>query len=330
MNMFGVKLSDITEVLHPIEDEVENKEPIHSIKNLAEKLEPFIPALQEYCYKHPLQEFYKEWYHWNPKYFANFSFEDILRCWYACPIQSRFHHHFDSSCFLDEDDERSDSYKMRHWRLASHLHRSMWRFGGYAKDWSWFSACYNAINHFDFGIPGFDVTLDWVTGYGPKGWSEFSPTAKADESQTRVYLDGFFGYHIWYKSKRVLTIGFSFSKDAVLVHQIQGGQKKGNRWLYKLPKHYFDYAVERMTACYDIPVRLIDAKDCANRVRACYGSQATELFKQESWEHIRALYSRPLAGFRRYSRKRYSDAHYYTLVPRAVVGPAVLKAVCTN
>ncbi len=208
---------------------------------------------------------------------------------------------------------------MRHWRIAGLVGRSLWQLCGLSDGgWNRFVECFNSINRFDFGIPGFEVTLDWVDNWCRKGNSVFSPVDK------EVWLDAFFAYHVWHRGERVLTIGFNFAADSVVVQQVQSAKKRGNRWLYKLPTHFFDYALQRMAACFGSVV-LVGAKECVHQIRLSYGRHA-EKFEQSMEDRVVALYSRRLESFTRVHAPRIRGGRYYRLVPRVFMEKAVRKS----
>ena len=110
-----------------------------------------------------------------------------------------------------------------------------------------------------------------------------------------MFLDAELGYMIYYKGEHVLTIGFAPSKDGILIAQFQCAKKKGNRWLYKLPKSLDAYVVERMQAAFPgEDVYLVDGKSMASKIRSSYPPDVPKekLPTEETLNRISCSYAR--------------------------------------
>jgi hypothetical protein len=121
--------------------------------------------------------------------------------------------------------------------IVQKIASSMWRWGCGSGVWNEVVDTYNCIRDFNIPLDGFAVSLDFVRGTNERGY--------ARDSQT--YLDGIFGFLVHYKGEHVMTLGFSIMKGRrVLVQQVQLTQRKGNRFLFKLPPN----RVEFFLACF--------------------------------------------------------------------------------
>jgi hypothetical protein len=123
---------------------------------------------------------------------------------------------------------------------------------------------YRSIRRFNFGLPGFTVRLDYSTYYNPRGYAKCSG----------VFLDGVFGFLVYYGDEHVLTIGFSVApNDQLLVTQIQLAKQKGNRFLYKLPLHYVDHVLARLIVAFPhFEIFLVDGESLGESELAQYRS----------------------------------------------------------
>ena len=125
--------------------------------------------------------------------------------------------------------------------LVRKIGSSMWRWGCRRALWNETVDAYDGIRAFDIGLPGFTTTLDFTTGYNPRGYSEFS----------RTFLDGVFGFLIHHEGRHVMTVGFSLSTGrSLLLQQVQLTQRRGNRWLYRLPTGRMEFVVDRLRAAF--------------------------------------------------------------------------------
>lgn len=121
------------------------------------------------------------------------------------------------------------------YRIIRKIQSSMWRWGHKRSTWNELVHAYNAIRSFSLNKEDFKVRLDYTTSVNERGRSEY----------TRTFLDGVFAYLVYYKGKHVMTLGFSLAPNKkVLIQQIQIKERKGNRWLYKLPENYVEYAID--------------------------------------------------------------------------------------
>ena len=119
-----------------------------------------------------------------------------------------------------------------------------------------------------------------------------------------------------------MTVGVSPSSKGLLVNQIQLLKKKGNRWLYKLPKHYFDYVLEHLQdACESqgIDMYLVTGESLRDQIKSLYKDLP---FNDEAGEHIRKAYNQRLVSLVRSRATTKVNGHIYRkLVSRKAKAP---------
>jgi hypothetical protein len=197
------------------------------------------------------------------QYLSQLSFEDTAKIDFSRVV--------DMHRTVHELFERRAPYE-----LVRKLRSSMAKWGKYhdqkGKDWNTLVRAYHAIRRFDFGLPDFTVRLDYSTSYNPRGYAKC----------TRVFLDGVFGFLVYHGDEHVLTIGFSVAQDdRLLVSQIQLVKPKGNRFLYKLPTHYVDYVLARLTLAFThFEILLVDGGSLGEDVLAQYRSGLKSSFSE--------------------------------------------------
>lgn len=147
---------------------------------------------------------------------------------------------------------------------------------------------YNSLKRFTFPMADTEVRLDYARHFNECGRSRHA----------NLWLDGPFGYMIYYKGQHVMRIGFAPSSIGLLLTQIQLTKKKGNRWLYQLPCHYVDFVIEAMaTAFPDTRLFLTDGKSMADFVSRAYKDN---VLSDDKRLHIQQCYDRDLVRFKRY------------------------------
>jgi hypothetical protein len=197
-------------------------------------------------------------------------------------------------------------------RVALKVRNSMWRWGMHS-DWNDFVRYYKGLGRFDFGVDGFEARLDHTTGYNPKGLVLHH---RNWDQGCSLFIDGVFCYIVYRKGKPVMVIGFSFSREGVLLQQVQLLQKKGNRWLFKLPKHFFDHVVERFTECFEgSRIFLVDGKSALDALARSYPAGTFDQnYDDPTKARIQALYDRPLVRLQRGDRVRVNRVEFHQLV----------------
>jgi hypothetical protein len=114
-----------------------------------------------------------------------------------------------------------------------------------------------------------------------------------------IYLDASFGALVHYRGEHVLTIGFALSAYGILVAQVQLRQKRGNRFLYKLPLPYLDFALDLLQRTFpDDPLYLVTGASTTAAVRAAYGKEAGKL-SAETCARVERFYDQPLVDYAR-------------------------------
>jgi hypothetical protein len=168
----------------------------------------------------------------------------------------------------------------------------MWRWGCGDRSWNEVVDAYNGIRNFSLGVDGFELRLDFTTWFNYRGYSR----------ESRTFLDGVFGFLVYYKGEHVMTLGFSFARDRrLLVQQVQLTKRKGNRFLFKLPANRVEWILQRFGEAFPNHVLCIaDGGDIANSHLKSY-KEALQSFKEmetrgqadaEDRKHIEILESK--------------------------------------
>ena len=224
------------------------------------------------------------------KAFAGFTTDELVRYYYNSVISTDL-----------EDMMRANP----RYRIFTKLRESFWHYGYENKDYNLLVRFYNALRSFNFG-EGFEVFLDYVTSYNRRGYSQYN----------RVYLDGTFGYMIYHKGIHVMTIGFCASRFGLLITQIQLVKPKGNRWLFKLPNHYFTHTLNCLAEAFkDFRMLLIDGESHANQTKRSYGNEDHKL-TDEMFKHIVKTYKQPLKNYKRSGYRRIQNLRFHYLHPK--------------
>jgi hypothetical protein len=241
-------------------------------------------------------DFNKQYYKLPFECFSPFSKEDKMRLKLTSliTVYPTFQDHLQS---------------IREFEVINKIWNSQWRYG-FGQDWNTLVRAYNGMKRFKFG-DGFEVKIDRTTGCNEKGFTEYE----------RVYVDGVFGFFIYHKGKHVLTIGFSFAdRNRLLIQQVQLKNKKGNRFLYKLPCNILDYSIEKMAeAFYDMNIYLCQADDQIESIQEsyAYNLEDKEKFLKKDAPRLKKFYSKRLRSFvRRPSQTKFHDVRFRKLIPK--------------
>lgn len=218
--MLGIDLISLKDNLCKVPAHKANK-PSETIKDTANKLCKWGKYISsrfgegvcflDYYYRLPI------------KAFESFSFDELCKLQY-------------SSIFMMEESVRELFETDTHYEIIRKIKSSMWRWDFSPGNWNEIVDAYNNIRNFSFvDNPNVEIRLDYTTYYNQYGYSKFA----------RVFLDGVFGFLIYYKGEHVLTIGFSIlSKKRILIQQIQSAKVKGNRFLYTLPQNKTEFVLD--------------------------------------------------------------------------------------
>jgi hypothetical protein len=215
--MKGLALHSLRLGLERVEPDSTN--PVETI-DWQPKLEPFMAHLANF-YDLPF-DFQKKYHELRLGYLVNFSFDELCKLKYSSGLSKHG--------TVEKLFETKAQYE-----IVRKISSSMWRWGYGTGTWNEIVDTHTHIRHFSFGdIPHMEIRLDHSTYNNPFGYSKYS----------RLFLDGVFGFLVYYKQKHILTISFSIAEGRkVLIQQIQSTCKTGNRGLYKLPAHRVEYIV---------------------------------------------------------------------------------------
>lgn len=211
-------------------------------------------------------------------------------------------------------------YEQPFFRYVAKLALSTWHWytpydeGHHRVTWSRVMDFHKFFTAFDFGLPGFEVTIDhsisWMNTKGPATYADSARFTQKPVGK-EVWLDGEFGLLVSVKGEHVLTIGVSPTNAGMLVNQIQLRKEKGNRWLYKLGKSYFKHVLERLhLACTDANLDLffVTSESLLPFLKALHT-------KENPWvgddERLMRLYNQPLPGFERVGAKIHANGLEY-------------------
>lgn len=217
--MKGLNLKTFRLDLHKIEPD--SQTPAETISDWSLKLGPWVTQIVDW-YGENNFDFRNEYYRLPLKMFKGFSFDELCKLYYSSVIMM---HRTVVDLF-----EKQAQYE-----IVRKIANSMWRWSSKGT-WNEVADAYNRIRNFQFlEDPDFEIRLDHSTWFNERGYSKYS----------RTFLDGTFGFLVYYQRKHVLTIGFSIlSGRRLLIQQVQSAQRSGNRSLYKLPKNRIEFVID--------------------------------------------------------------------------------------
>ena len=202
-----------------------------------------------------------------------FSREELIRFWHSCVFSSALDEHFEVHEAL--------VWKVRH---------ALWRYGC-SRDYSRFVACHNGLGRLSIDLPGFSVRIVHTRSINTAAWA-------AQGRDNPIYLDASFGVLVYYRGRHVMTIGFAPSEYGILVAQVQLREKRGNRFLYKLPMPYLDFALAMLQRAFpDDALYLVTGSSTAAAIRAAYGTKGS--LAAEAAQRITHFYDQPLRDYQR-------------------------------
>jgi len=247
------------------------------------------------------------------KKFHDFHLYWLLRHLTPGEVARGLHDRFHSGA-LDED-----IYNHPHFIYAHKLALSAWHWlskgpkqenGKLA--WSRVVQYHRFFMGFSFAPEGsqekFDVTIDhshsWVNKRGSGEYTGWLTDPATGERKAGTWLDGEFALIISLNGKHLLTLGVCTTAAGIIVNQIQLKQKKGNRWLFKLPKPYFEFALERLMAAADaagLPLYLVTGESHAEELGRVHKEavQADDTLKPR----IIRIYNQRLKSLKKTGRK---------------------------
>ncbi len=205
-----------------------------------------------------------------------------------------------------------DIYQHPHYFYAHKLNLSAWHwctsYEGDRLPWSRVVQFHKFFMAFDFALEGFDVTIDHSHSCcNLRGFGEYTGASTDPETGCLIdntWLDGEFALIISSGGVHLLTVGVCTTAAGILVNQIQLKQKKGNRWLYKLPKPYFEYVLERLLAACalaELPLFLVTGASHADELARVH----RKAFRKDPTlsPRIKAIYDQPLKDCKRIGRR---------------------------
>ena len=202
-----------------------------------------------------------------------FSREELIRLWHGCIFASALDEYF--------EEHEALIWKVRH---------ALWRYGC-SRDYARFVACHNGLGRLSIDLPDFAVRIVHTRSINTAAWA----TQGRDNP---IYLDASFGVLVYYRNKHVMTIGFAPSEHGILVAQVQLREKRGNRFLYKLPMGHLDFALAMLQRAFpeDVLYLVTGSSTCA-AIRAAYGTKGS--LAVETAERLTRFYDQPLRDYRR-------------------------------
>ncbi len=215
-----------------------------------------------------------------------FTFEELLKLRHGEVIMSEFGEWFDA-----------------HHPFLRKIIFAHWHYGC-DHDWNRMIDHLDGFRRISIDLPDFEVRVVHTRSINQCAW------AWADGFRD-LYLDASFGLLFYYKGKHVLTMGFAPCRYGILIAQAQLRQKKGNRFLYHLPKHYLDLGIEILARAFpNEPLWLITGESSVEATRRNYGKLPCSI-DAEAAVRITALYDRPLEAYRRGTQKMKQDGRTF-------------------
>lgn len=202
-----------------------------------------------------------------------FSREELIRLWHSCIFASK----------LDDYLEEQEAlvWKVRH---------ALWRYGG-SRDYQRFGVCHNGLGRLAIDLPDFEVRITHTRSINTAAWA-------ADGRDKPIYLDAPFGVLVYYRGRHVMTIGFAPSEYGILVAQVQLREKRGNRFLYKLPMPCLDFALAMLRQAFpDDSLYLVTEFSATAGISAAYGKNGS--LSAETAKCITRFYDQPLRDYLR-------------------------------
>lgn len=257
-------------------------------------------------------------------YFDRFSFDELAKYFFGQVIDNKVSKHFQRSSLGD----REERIPPEPYEFVYKLRSCLWHYVDFPPDWNNLVFAYYAIPDYQFG-DGFEVRFDHSRSFNH--WGQAQHVADQITASTKslpwndqltyytanvLYLDGVFAYLIYYKGHHVLTISFSVGKRAVFINQIQLRQKKGNRWLYRLPMDLVSYVVDTFYhhfGGWGFEVFLVEGRSLAERISAVHNKK--DPLPAHTAQHIERFYNQPLAGYCRRQTTQRQDFIFYRIEP---------------
>jgi hypothetical protein len=252
--------------------------PLRAIAEVSNAPARFVAVASDWIEDHCGAAYFEWSSHWHHAPFEllsrAFNREELIRLWHGCIFASKLDDH------LQEYD--SLMWKVQH---------ALWRYGG-SRDFERFVVCHNGLARLRVDLPGFDVRVTHTRFINTAAWA-------AHGRDNPIYLDAPFGVLLHYRGEHAMTISFAPSAHGILVAQVQLRQKRGNRFLYKLPMPYLDFALDLLQRAFpNEPLYLVTGTSTTAAVRAAYGKNGDRL-SAETATRIAHFYDQPLSNYSR-------------------------------
>lgn len=249
---------------------------MEEVINAKERFSAAAAAWIEDCYGLHYFKWDQHWYNASYEALAGvFTRDELVSLWHKCIFSSKL------DDYLAEQDPLV--WKVRH---------SFWRYGC-SQDYRRFVVCYNGFSCLSVDIPDFEVHLTHTRSINTAAWA-------AHGRDNPIYLDAPFGVLLYFQKKHVMTIGFALAAQGVLVAQVQLRQKRGNRFLYKLPKNYIEFGLDLVQRAFpEESLYLVTGASTSAAIRAAYCKE--EGPSAETLARIVRFYDQPLITYARTS-----------------------------
>jgi hypothetical protein len=203
-----------------------------------------------------------------------YSHEELIWLWHGCIFSSDLDRHV--------EEHEALVWKVRH---------ALWRYGG-STDFQQFVECHNGLGRLSVDLPGFGVRVSHTRSINTAAWADHG-------RDNPIYLDASFGALVHYRGEHVMTVGFAPSAYGICVAQVQLRQNRGNRFLYKLPAPYLDFALDLLQRAFPRDaLYLVTGASTTAAIRAAYGKGAGKL-SAETCGRVERFYDQAIAGYTR-------------------------------
>jgi YD repeat-containing protein len=253
--------------------------PLSLVGSVADAPDRFAAVAADWIEDHYGRNYFTWQEHWHRAPYELlarvFSRGELIRLWHDSVLASRLDDH------LQEHEELT--WKVQH---------SLWRYGC-TRDYPRFVACHNGLSRLAVDLPGFDVRITHTRSIDTAAWA-------AHGRDNPIYLDASFGVLLYYRGKHVMTIGFALSAYGILVAQVQLREKRCNRFLYKLPRPYLDFALDLLQRAFPgDDLYLVTGASTTAGIRAAYGRDGADRLSAETASRIEHFYDQSLQGYAR-------------------------------
>ena len=201
-----------------------------------------------------------------------------------------------SSMYMMSSDVENLFREEPRYVIVNKIQNSMWRWGFRRSGWNELVDAYNGIRGFTMNYPDFEVRLDYTTGHNECGYSEYS----------RTFLDGVFAFLVYYRGEHVMTLGFSIlSGRRILIQQVQLAKRRGNRFLFKLPKNRIEYVIALFRKHFPRhKLFIVDGSDVANKSLKSY---------RNGLERLQERLARAIASQKKATDLKNAEYHQYDI-----------------